>query len=36
MRGILIKAAERKVLAADVKPAPNKSLDGLRALIGCE
>ncbi len=36
MRGILIKAAEKKVVAVDVKPAPNKSLDGLRALIGCE
>lgn len=36
MRGILIKAAERKVLAVDVKPDPNRSLEGLRALIGCE
>jgi len=36
MRGILIKAAERKMLAVDVKPNPNRSLEGLRALIGCE
>ena len=36
MKAILINAMERKVVAADVKPAPNKSLDGLRALIGCE
>ena len=36
MRGILIKAAEKKVVAVDVKPAPNRSLEGLRALIGCE
>ena len=25
-----------QVVAADVKPDPNKSLDGFRALIGCE
>ena len=36
MKAILINAMERKVIAADVKPDPNKSLDGLRALIGCE
>ena len=36
MKAILINATERKVVAADVKPDPNKSLDGLRALIGCE
>ena len=36
MKAILINATERKVVAADVKPAPNKSLDGFRALIGCE
>ena len=36
MKAILIDANERKVVAADVKPDPNKSLDGLRALIGCE
>lgn len=36
MKTILINANERKVVAADVKPAPNKNLDGLRALIGCE
>ena len=36
MKAILINANERKVVAADVKPDPNKSLDGLRALIGCE
>ena len=36
MRGILIKAAEKKVVAVDVKPDPNRSLEGLRALIGCE
>lgn len=34
MRGILIKAAEKKAVAVDVKPDPNKSLDGLRALTG--
>lgn len=33
MKAILIDANERKVVAADVKPDPNKSLDGLRALI---
>ena len=33
---ILINATECKVVAADVKPDPNKSLDGLRTLIGCE
>ena len=36
MKGILINANERKVVAVDVKPDPNKDLDGLRALIGCE
>ena len=36
MKAILIDAKEKKVVAADVKPDPNKSLDGLRALIGCE
>ena len=36
MKAILINATERKVVAADVKPAPNRSLEGLRALIGCE
>ncbi len=36
MKAILIKAAEKKVVAVDVKPDPNRSLDGLRALIGCE
>ena len=36
MKAILINATERKVVAADVKPDPNKSLDGLRTLIGCE
>ena len=36
MRGILIKAAEKKVVAVDVKPDPNRSLEGLRALIGCD
>ena len=36
MKAILINANERKVVAVDVKPDPNKSLDGLRALIGCE
>ena len=36
MKAILINANEQKVVAADVKPDPNKSLDGLRALIGCE
>ena len=32
MKAILINANECKVVAADVKPDPNKSLDGLRAL----
>jgi hypothetical protein len=36
MKGILINANERKVVAVDVKPDPNKDLDGLRALIGCD
>ena len=36
MKAILINATERKVVAADVKPDPNKSLDGLHTLIGCE
>ena len=36
MKAILINATERKVVAADVKPDPNKSLGGLRTLIGCE
>lgn len=36
MKAILINANERKVVAADVKPDPNKSLDGLRALIRCD
>ena len=36
MKAILINAKERKVVAADVKPDPNKNLDGLRALIECE
>lgn len=34
MRGILIKAAEKKVVAVDVKPDPNRSREGLRALAG--
>ena len=36
MKAILINANERKVVAVDVKPDPNRSLGGLRALIGCE
>ena len=36
MKGILINANERKVVAVDVKPDPNKDLDGLRAFIGCD
>ena len=36
MRGILIKAAEKKVVAVDVKPDPNRRQEGLRALIGRE
>ena len=36
MRGILIKAAEKKVVAVDVKPEPNRSREGLRALDGRE
>ena len=36
MKAILIDANERRVVAADVKPDPNRSLDGLCALIGCE
>ena len=36
MKAIFINANEHKVIAADVKPDPNKSLDGLRTLIGCE
>ena len=36
MKGILINANERKVVAVDVKPDPNKDLDGLRALIRCD
>ena len=36
MKAMLIDATERKVVGADVSPEPNKSLDGLRALIGCE
>ena len=36
MKAILIKAAEKKVVAVDVKPDPNRNLEGLRALIGCE
>ena len=36
MKAVLIKATERKVVAVDVKPDPNRSLEGLRALIGCE
>ena len=36
MKAILINSNERKVVAVDVKPDPNRSLDGLRALIGCE
>ena len=37
MRGILIKANEKKVeVAVDMKPDPNRSLDGLCALIGCD
>ena len=36
MKAILINANERRVVAADVKPDPNKSLDGLRALIRCD
>ena len=34
MKAILINATERKVVAAGVKPDPNKSLDGLRTLMG--
>ena len=36
MKAILINANERKVVAVDVKPDPNRSLEGLRALIGCD
>ena len=36
MKAILIKATEKKVVAVDVKPDPNRSLEGLRALIGCD
>ena len=36
MKAILINAKERKVVAVDVKPDPNRSLEGLRALIGCD
>ena len=36
MKAILINANERKVVVVDVKPDPNRSLEGLRALIGCE
>ncbi len=36
MKAVLIKAAEKKVVAVDVKPDPNRSLEGLRALIGCD
>ena len=36
MKAILINADERKITAVDVKPDPNRSLEGLRALIGCE
>ena len=36
MKAILINAKERKVVEADVRPDPNKDLDGLRALIGCD
>ena len=35
MKAMLINANERKVVAVDVRPDPNRSLDGLRALIGC-
>ena len=36
MKAILIKAAEKKVVAVNMKPDPNRSLEDLRALIGCE
>ncbi len=36
MKAILIDANKRKVVEADVKPDPNKSLDGLCVLIGCK
>ena len=36
MKAILINAKERKVVVVEVRPDPNKSLDGLRALIGCD
>ena len=36
MKGILINADKRKVVAVDVRPDPNKDLAGLRKLIGCE
>lgn len=36
MKAVLINANERKVVAGNGKPDPNKSLDGLRALIGGE
>lgn len=36
MKAVLIKAGEKKVVAVDVKPDPNRSLEGLGALIGCE
>ena len=35
MKAILVNADERKITAVDAGD-PNKSLDGLRALIGCE
>ena len=35
MEAILIDAYERKVVAADAGD-PNRSLDALRRLIGCE
>ena len=34
MKAVLIKAAEKKVVAMDVKPDPNRSLEGLRTLTG--
>lgn len=36
MKASLIDANERRVVAADVKPDPNRSLVGLCALNGCE
>ncbi len=36
MKAILINAGERRVAATEVRPDPNKDLEGLRAFIGCE